>query len=36
VLAVQAEGEGAVVTEISRTRIDDVRRQLPALAHRRL
>ena len=29
------EGEGVVVAELDRARIDDVRRQLPALEHRR-
>jgi nitrilase len=35
VLAVRDEGEGVVLAEIDRERIDDVRRQLPALEHRR-
>jgi len=34
-LGVRAEGEGVVLAELSRERIDDVRRQLPALEHRR-
>ena len=34
-LGVRDEGDGIVVAELSRERIDDVRRQLPALAHRR-
>jgi predicted amidohydrolase len=34
VLAVRPEGEGVVVAEMARSRLDDVRRQLPALAHR--
>ena len=34
VLAVQAEGEGVVMGSLERTRIDRVRRQLPALDHR--
>jgi predicted amidohydrolase len=34
VLAVRPEGEGVVVAEVARSRLDDVRRQLPALAHR--
>jgi predicted amidohydrolase len=29
------EGEGIALGELSRERIDDVRRQLPALEHRR-
>ncbi len=36
VLAVRPEGEGVVLAEIGRERIDEVRQQLPALAHRRL
>ncbi|GMV45610.1 MAG: hydrolase [Pseudomonadota bacterium] len=36
VLACRAEGEGVVLAEIDRARLDEVRRQLPALAHRRL
>lgn len=36
VLAQQPEGEGVVLAEIGRERIAEVRRQLPALAHRRL
>jgi deaminated glutathione amidase len=36
VLALQAEGEGVVVGEVSAARINEVRTQLPALAHRRL
>ena len=36
VLACRDEGEGVVLAEIDRARIDEVRRQLPALAHRRL
>ena len=36
VLALQAEGEGVVMAESSRQRIAEVRRQLPALRHRRL
>ncbi|MCW5660886.1 MAG: carbon-nitrogen hydrolase family protein [Burkholderiaceae bacterium] len=35
VLAVRDEGEGVVLAEIDRARIDAVRRQLPALTHRR-
>ena len=35
VLAVQAEGEGVVLADLSRERIAEVRSQLPALAHRR-
>jgi nitrilase len=35
VLAVRAEGEGVVLAEMSRERLADVRRQLPALEHRR-
>ncbi|MCH2223044.1 MAG: hypothetical protein MK097_22390, partial [Dechloromonas sp.] len=34
VLAEQAEGEGVVLAELKRERIDQVRRQLPALTHR--
>jgi predicted amidohydrolase len=34
VLAVQPEGEGVVVAEMTRGRMEEVRRQLPALAHR--
>jgi deaminated glutathione amidase len=34
VLAVQAEGEGVVVAEMQRGRLEQVRRQLPALGHR--
>jgi deaminated glutathione amidase len=36
VLAVQPEGEGVVVAEVERERLLQVRRQLPALQHRRL
>ena len=36
VLAVQAEGEGVVLAELDTARLAQVRRQLPALAHRRL
>ena len=36
VLAVKPEGEGVVVAEIDADRLAAVRRQLPALAHRRL
>ena len=36
VLACQPEGEGVVAGEVNRQRLDEVRRQLPALAHRRL
>jgi nitrilase len=36
VLACQAEGEGVVLAELDPARIAAVRRQLPALAHRRL
>jgi deaminated glutathione amidase len=36
VLACRPEGEGVVLAEMRRERIDEVRRQLPALAHRRL
>jgi deaminated glutathione amidase len=36
VLAVQPEGEGVVVAEVQRERLLQVRRQLPALQHRRL
>lgn len=36
VLAVQPEGEGVVLAELDAGRIADVRRQLPALTHRRL
>jgi nitrilase len=35
VVACRDEGEGVVVAELSRERIESVRRQLPALAHRR-
>jgi predicted amidohydrolase len=35
VLAVRDEGEGAVMAEIDRARIEGVRQQLPALTHRR-
>ncbi|MEW6705747.1 MAG: carbon-nitrogen hydrolase family protein [Pseudomonadota bacterium] len=35
VLAVCAEGEGVAMAEMRRERIDEVRRQLPALSHRR-
>ena len=35
VLACLAEGEGVVSAELDRARIADVRRRLPALAHRR-
>jgi nitrilase len=34
VLAVQAEGDGVVVAEMQRERLEQVRRQLPALGHR--
>ena len=36
VLALQAEGEGVVMADMTRERIEQVRTQLPALAHRRL
>jgi predicted amidohydrolase len=36
VLALREEGEGVVVADVARDRIEAVRRQLPALAHRRL
>jgi nitrilase len=36
VLAVQDEGEGVVLADLKPARIAEVRRQLPALAHRRL
>ena len=36
IVACRDEGEGIVVVEVSRERIDSVRRQLPALAHRRV
>ena len=36
VLAVRDEGEGIVVADVDPARIEAVRRQLPALAHRRL
>jgi nitrilase len=36
VLAVQAEGEGVVMAEVDLARIQQVRTQLPALAHRRM
>ena len=36
VLACLASGEGVVTAEIDRARIAEVRRQLPALAHRLL
>jgi predicted amidohydrolase len=36
VLAVRDEGEGVVVADVDPARIEAVRRQLPALAHRRL
>ncbi len=35
VLAERAEGEGVVIAEVDRRRIEDVRRQLPALDNRR-
>jgi nitrilase len=35
VLALCEEGEGLAMADISRERIDEVRRQLPALTHRR-
>jgi deaminated glutathione amidase len=35
-LACRDEGEGVVLAELSRARLDEVRTQLPALAHRRL
>jgi len=35
VLGSREEGEGIVLAELSRARIDEVRRQLPALEHRR-
>ena len=35
VVGLREEGEGVVLAELSRARIDDVRRQLPALEHRR-
>ena len=36
VLALRDEGEGVVIAQIDRARIDDVRQQLPALTHRRV
>jgi len=36
VLAVRPEGEGVVIAEVDAARLAQVRRQLPALAHRRL
>ena len=36
VLAVRPEGEGVVLAEVDAARLANVRRQLPALAHRRL
>ena len=36
ILAVRPEGEGVVLAELDAERIADVRRQLPALTHRRL
>lgn len=36
VLACQQEGEGVALAEVARGRLDEVRRQLPALRHRRL
>jgi deaminated glutathione amidase len=36
VLACRAEGAGVVIAELDRERVQEVRRQLPALAHRRL
>jgi nitrilase len=36
VLAVWPEGEGHAIAEVQRARIEQVRRDLPALAHRRL
>jgi nitrilase len=36
VLALRPEGEGVVLAEVSRERVDAVRMQLPALQHRRL
>jgi predicted amidohydrolase len=36
VLACRDEGEGVVLADLDRERIAEVRRQLPALAHRRL
>lgn len=36
VLAMQAEGEGVVLASVDATRMGQVRRQLPALRHRRL
>ncbi len=35
ILAMRAEGEGVISVELKRERIDEVRRQLPALEHRR-
>jgi nitrilase len=35
VLTQRDEGAGVVLAELDRTRIDAVRRQLPALSHRR-
>jgi deaminated glutathione amidase len=35
-VACRDEGEGVVLADIDRERIAEVRRQLPALAHRRL
>ena len=36
VLACLAEGEGVITAELDPARLADVRRRLPALAHRRL
>jgi deaminated glutathione amidase len=36
VLAVRPEGEGVVIAEIDAAKLAAVRRQLPALQHRRL
>jgi nitrilase len=36
VLAMQAEGEGVVLASVDAARLGQVRRQLPALHHRRL
>ena len=36
VVALREEGEGVVIAEVDPERIAEVRRQLPALKHRRL
>jgi nitrilase len=36
IVASQTEGEGVVVGNVERARIDDVRARLPALSHRAL